>query len=302
MGMTNGTFKLATESSARGGPRAFPMMPNFFIIGAMRAGTTSLYYYLKEHPEVYMSPRKEPTFFVPGVRWKKAITELGAYQALFEDVSGEKAIGEASTAYLTNRSAAERIREYVPNARLIAILRDPADRAYSNFLHYLRLGEEQMSDFARAVKDGPHREMYLRLGFYHAQLTHYFELFDRRQMRIYLYDDLKRDSLGLVKDIYGFLGVDENFVPRLERYNVSVVPKSRLVHSFLVGRGRGKGLLQAVVPAGVRRSTRKALSAWNVARRPAYPPHVRRTLTAIYREDILRLQDAIGRDLSNWLR
>src|ERR687894_3261543 len=113
-------------------------MPNFFIIGAQKAGTTSLYYYLKQHPQIYMSPRKEPHFFKgmhselrKSGRGLPPVTDLGDYQALFRGVTDEKAIGEASASYLYSPKAPALIKSSIPDAKLIAVLRNPADRAYS---------------------------------------------------------------------------------------------------------------------------------------------------------------------------
>ena len=129
-------------------------MPNFLIIGAMKSGTTALYYYLEQHPQVYMSPVKEPNFFCSEENSDGDFaTRLGAYQDLFRDVSGEKAIGEASHCYLYEPEAAARIQEYITDAKLIAVLRDPVDRAYSHFLHMVRNGSEPLTDFALALRE-----------------------------------------------------------------------------------------------------------------------------------------------------
>ena len=132
-------------------------MPNFLIIGAMRAGTTSLYHYLKQHPQVYMSPVKEPRFFAlegekpdPGRPTDErlmnhSITDIEAYRALFQAVSKETAIGEASPLYLYSPKAPERIRHYIPDAKLIAVLRDPVERAYSHFLDIFMTGWKKPS-------------------------------------------------------------------------------------------------------------------------------------------------------------
>lgn len=134
-------------------------MPNFLIVGAQKAGTTSLHYYLKQHPQIYMRPRKEPHFF-EGMHWDfyrpgrimLAVTDLADYQALFEGVTDEKAIGEASASYLYSPKAPTLIKRSIPDARLIAILRNPPDRAYSNFLHCVRGGRESIVDFAEALR------------------------------------------------------------------------------------------------------------------------------------------------------
>jgi len=142
-------------------------MPNFLIIGAPKSGTTSLAQYLGQHPEVYISPKKEPYFFAfeneqvdflgPGIQGKDhiinsaVVVDLEEYRRLFQGVSNEVAIGEASTLYLSFPKAAERIKYHIPDVKLIAILRDPADRAYSGFMHSLRDNCEPIADFAQAL-------------------------------------------------------------------------------------------------------------------------------------------------------
>src|SRR5688572_7713518 len=129
------------------------VMPNFLIIGAAKAGTTSLYSYLNQHPQIFMSPVKEPNFFAlegeklnfrgPGdaqVINRYSITQLESYRAHFKGITQETCIGEASTLYLDHPKAVERIQHYTPKARLITILRDPVERAFSNFLHAVRDG------------------------------------------------------------------------------------------------------------------------------------------------------------------
>lgn len=183
-------------------------MPNFLIIGANKAGTSSLWAYLKQHFSIYMSPIKEPMFFTtegkvldidrPGneIVLKGATNNIENYLSLFEGVSNEKAIGEASTAYLHNPVAAGRIKHYIPHAKLIALLRDPVERAYSNYLMYVRWGLETL-DFAQAIKEEetrirnnwPNGWHYVSLGFYYERLKRYFELFKQSQIKVYLYEE-----------------------------------------------------------------------------------------------------------------
>ena len=174
-------------------------MPNFFIIGAMKSGTTALYYYLEQHPEIYMSPVKEPNFFCSQEQRNGAdsVTDIGTYQHLFRDVLGQIAIGEASHCYLYDPRAAAEIRRCVPDAKLIAILRNPIDRAYSHFLHMVRTGLEPLGDFAQALHEeeaGAYKERifqdYVGRGFYYSQLKRYFGTFDRKQIRFISYEDL----------------------------------------------------------------------------------------------------------------
>ncbi|PLS83629.1 MAG: sulfotransferase [Actinobacteria bacterium] len=300
-------------------------MPNFLVIGAGKAGTTSLYYYLDQHPEVYMSPVKEPKFFAleggvpdyrgPGDRevWSsgtnRAISDPREYEALFDGVSGEKAIGEASPGYLCNAGVPGRIKRYVPDVRLVAVLRDPAERAYSAYLHMLRDGREQLG-FAEALGEEERRTregwapgwQYTREGFYYRNLKRYFELFDRGRIRIYLYEELRADPLGLMREVFGFLGVDEAFVPDISmRHNASGIPKSALLVSLITRRNPLKTVLKPLLPKGLRRRISVGIQNRNLTPAPPLPPEVRKELVELYREDILALQDLIGRDLSKWL-
>ena len=296
-------------------------MPNFLVIGAAKSGTTSLYNYLAQHPDVYMSPVKEPKFFAlegenpvfrgPGDGEADAVTTLGGYQALFEGANGESAIGEASPLYLYRERAVGRIKHYVPEGRFIAVLRDPVDRAYSSFLHKVRDGRETTTDFAEALalEDRRIREgwaygwHYKRRGFYHEQLSRFYEAFGPQRMRVYLYEDLKGDPRGLLRDAYGFLGVDDAFVPDLSlKHNVSGVPKNRLVHSLLRGRNPVKTALKPLLPEPLRKKLLVDLQRRNLEKAPPIPPQTRRGLVEEYREDVLKLQALIGRDLSGWLK
>ena len=296
-------------------------MPNFLVIGAAKSGTTSLYRYLAQHPDVYMSPVKEPKFFAlegerpsfrgPGDSEADAVTTLEGYRALFDGANGESAVGEASPLYLYLEKAVGRIEHHVPGARFIAVLRDPVERAYSSFLHKVRDGRETTRDFAEALtlEDGRVRNgwaygwHYKRRGFYHEQISRYYEAFGPEKVRVYLYEDLKRAPGDLLRDAYAFLGVDDAFVPNLSlKHNASGIPKNRLVHSLLRGRNPVKTALKPLLPEGLRRKLLVDLQRRNLEKAPPIPPEVRRSLAEEYREDVSKLQGLIGRDLSGWLR
>lgn len=311
-------------------------MPNFLIIGAPKSGTTSLYKYLKEHPQIYMSAVKEPAFFAfegmnldrsggpfeEGVKHRPAeslkwyeerisvsITHLKDYQELFEGVSNEIAIGEASPSYMYFSRSPERIHHYIPDAKLIAILRHPADRVYSSMVHRAQFGLDTLSDLNEVIE----KEDYtvqddwwgfrhdIRGGFYGEQLERYFNRFDRSQIRVYLYEDLRNNALGLAQDIFQFLGVDETFVPDVsKKHLVSALPKNKVWHNLLTKENPIKGLVKKVLPEELRKPLGNKLIASNMGK-PPYPPEARKKLIEIYREDILKLQDLIKRDLSKWL-
>jgi len=287
-------------------------MPNFLIIGAMKSGTTALYYYLEQHPEIYMSPVKEPNFFSSQENAADAVTQLGTYQHLFRGVSGEKAIGEASHSYLYEPMAAAEIRRYVPETKLIAILRNPIDRAYSHFLHMVRSGTEPLDDFAQALREeevGIHKERtfqdYIGRGLYYNQLKRYFGTFPREQARVYLYEDLSGAPISTVQDAFRFLKVDDSFVPDVSlRRNVSGHPRYKTLDRLLRSQSRIKHAAKIYLPARLRWRFSRAfddLKTRNLIEPPPVQSEVRRQLIRVYREDILNVQELIHRDLSPWL-
>ncbi len=296
-------------------------MPNFLIIGAAKAGTSSLYYYLKQHPQVFMTKIKEPKFFAlegeeivyrgPAAEAaiRVSVNKLGDYQQMFEAVSGEIAIGEASALYLSSPRAAERIRHHVPDAKLVVVLRNPVSRAFSSYSHLVREGLETL-DFAGGLAEETSRMekgwlplfFYRDLGFYHRQLERYFSRFDRSQIKLYLFEELREDSQRVVTDLCRFLGVDPDFTPDLTKMNVSGVPRNRVLHYLLNRQNPVRSALRAVVPSRFRRRLSDPVRSMNLGPKPAFPPEIRGELIEVYREDILRLQDLIERDLTPWLK
>ncbi|HEX9997049.1 MAG TPA: sulfotransferase [Abditibacterium sp.] len=259
-------------------------LPNFIIVGAAKAGTTAVYYYLAQHPQIYVTPLKETNYFAlagqkcafagPGDNDyvnQLSITSEEAYRAQFDGVRDETAIGEASPLYLYSPVAAQRIRETVPHAKIIAILRNPIDRAYSAFLHLLRDHREGERDFDQALRNEAehiaanweHIWHYIGMGRYFEQIKRYYDLFPREQIQIFLYRDLRADPRAVLRDVVRFVGADENFEFDIShRYN------------------------EASLPLGER---------------PPLLPATRARLQNELRGDILALQELIGHDLSHWL-
>ena len=291
-------------------------MPNFLIIGAQKAGTTSLYYYLEQHPQVYMSPRKEPHFFEgtemdfrgPG-RKIRPVTNPDEYQALFDGASTETAIGEASASYLYSPRSPTLIRKNIPDAKLIVVLRNPADRAYSNFLHMVRVGREPVTDFGRALAAEEGRKSegwgplwhYGSKGYYHEQLERYFDTFGEERILVHLYEDLRSHPFEVLRRTFAFLGVDEGFAPDISRdHNPSGLPKNpalyKLIKRLASHTTLGSGLAR-LLPDGARRRVERRI----LSKPPPMDPAVRRQLMGRYREDILNLERLIGRDLGAWL-
>ncbi|MGB8703293.1 MAG: sulfotransferase [Thermosynechococcaceae cyanobacterium] len=295
-------------------------LPNFLIIGAGKSGTTALYNYLKQHPQIYMSPVKEPKFFAledenltvngPGSHLFQPITNYEEYCRLFQGVTDEIAIGEASTIYLYVPKASERIKHYIPEVKLVAILRHPVDRAYSSFMHLRRDQREPLADFSLALQEEERRITnnwpfiwrYKDRGFYYRQLKRYFELFNKSQIKIYLYEEFNTNPLITLQDIFKFLNVDENFVPDIStKYNVSGVPKNQALQSFLTKPNFVKTAFKLFFPDDFRKGIKDNIAARNF-NKPELPLELRREMLEIYRDDILKLQDLLQRDLSVWLK
>jgi len=297
-------------------------LPNFIVIGAAKAGTSSLWHYLNQHPEVYMSPVKEPGFFAwegdeldfqgPGDQERRLpINNYEDYCKLFENVGNEIAIGEACTDYLYSPKAPKKIRYYIPDAKLIAILRNPVDRAYSQFLGNTKDGYEPLNDFSQALKEEEnrinnnwhYRWHYRARGFYYMQLSRYFNEFDPNQIRIYLYEDWVSNPIEILQDIFEFIGITKEFIPDTSvRLNSSPLQiKNKKLHNFLNQRNLGKTILKPLFPKQVRKQIRNFFINQNLTK-SSLTSKQRKQLIKTYRQDILNLQQLIGRDLSNWLK
>jgi Sulfotransferase domain len=195
------------------------LWPNFIIVGAARSGTTSLYEYLNCFSQVYMSPLKEPHFFLSEMGPNSTHLEYARneeeYHKLFEGVKEEIAIGEASPSYLWDPLACERIKEQIPQCRIIIILRDPIERAYSQFLFDLKYGYENNLDFHSAVKQDYYRErkgwgtshMYVELGMYSEQVKRYLAHFEGDKVKIMIFEEFIKDTKDHIKGLSEFLGV-----------------------------------------------------------------------------------------------
>lgn len=285
------------------------IIPNFLIIGAQKSGTTSLYYYLKQHPDIFMYPGKEIHFFT---YMQEPISDchisIAEYQSLFSNVKGQRAVGEASPSYIYSKAAPERIKAYNPDMRLIAVLRNPVDRAYSNYLHALRRGQEPLEDFCQALQAEEERITngwnfmfhYVAKGYYSEQLRRYYQHFDKTLLKIILLEDLRKAPSSTIKGIYQFLQVDENFVPDLDsKHNTAGIAKNKQVGKLLNVLQNSRAINKAVkvlIPYSLREKFKQQIYT-----QPPMPEEARNYLKNVYQDDINQLQSLIDRDLSSWL-
>jgi hypothetical protein len=220
-------------------------------------------------------------------------------------------VGEASPTYMYYSASAGNIHDAIPAAKLIALLRDPADRAFSAWVHLVRDRIEPLG-FADALREEPARIQkgmhsgfhYRAFGYYARQLRVFYELFARDQMLILLQEDLQKSPAETVAKVYRFLGVDASFLPHIEiQHNKSGIPKYPGLHTFLE-KGIHQSLIGRVVKAPLSDDTLRRVVTraknWNL-RKPEPPRDVLAQLRRDYREDILETQKLTGRDLSHWL-
>ncbi len=298
-------------------------LPNFLIVGAAKSGTTSLYHHLKQHPEIHMPSTIKETFFFTGNTFEDvnpaggnygndAITSLNEYKKLFEEPDRNvTAIGEACVAYLYYyENSIKNICNILSNPKIIIILRNPVDRAFSNYLHHVRDCFENFS-FEEALKLERQREkdnwwwgyQFTKTGSYYKQVNAYIKNFSH--VKVYLYDDLTKNTSEVVKNMYKFLEVDTSFVPdTTTKYNISGVPKIKFFNKFLTRPNILKSMIKPIIKVILQESKRKKIAADLRAKnlcKPEMKLETREYLKNIYREDILRLQNLIKSDLSEWL-
>jgi hypothetical protein len=259
-------------------------------------------------------PRKEPNFFAFAhgsatdrpIRRGSVLVERD-YLKLFDRAHPGAVVGEVSPEYMASPAACPRIAATVPDVRLVAVLRDPVERAYSDYLMYRRDGDERCEHFGDALDRQDERYAradptgyYLRTGFYAAQLRPFFDRFPRDRLHVLLHDDLRAHHREALSGVFRFLGVDPSFTPGdLEPVNVSGVPVTRTAAAALAARRRLRSV-RPLVPEALK------LRANRVVERSLHRPELDRAdrarLVEVYRSDVAELAYLLDRDLSHWLR
>jgi hypothetical protein len=302
--------------------KAEEIWPNFFIVGAQKAGTTSLYFYLKDIPQVYMSPLKEPFYFAPHAVHNSAsdiIRDKKEYLRLFEKANGHIAIGEASPIYLWDPDAPKLIHQTVPHARIIMILRDPIERAYSIYLEKVRYSgvkssfyDELMRDYKSQEKLYGRSELYVEFGMYYEQVKRYFDIFGREQVKVIIFEDFVQHPEQTVNEVLAFLGVEYTVTEIKEQHNPYSVPRTPLsrwifaLFRWLRARNIRFYKLLMLLPDSVLESlplpTGKssgfaAKILFKRTQKPKMEPEAFKFLQEIYHDDVLRLESLLNRSL-----
>ena len=293
--------------------------PSFIVIGAARSGTTALYQYLRRHPDIFMSRIKEPNYFAfegcpldfkgPGAEFvNNSTASWGEYCALFADAPSGATTGEASPLYLYAPQAPACIKRRLPQVKLIAILRNPIEQAYSHYLYARAQMIEPLASFEHALAAQPERReqgwqplfQYSEFPRYAEQLERYFEHFDRERMKIFLYEDYLDDPQRVLGEIFAFVGADRAFSPDIARHtNMGGNPKNAFIQWLVMRPNPISRVIAPLVPYEVRQRIRDMISRKNIDR-DEMPSAAREHLRTTLRDDIVKLQGLISRDLSHW--
>ena len=282
---------------------------NFLVIGDVKAGSTFLYHYLKQHPDVYM-PRemKELRFFAydfgnPYHQVAKTypVKTVEHYQSFFLNNIGSKARGEASPSYLRSPVAAKNIYSMFPNIKLIVSLRNPADRLISMYLMRLRNGETKKTLAEDLFREEAAR---VKMGFYWEDLNRFYDLFSHKQIKVVLFDDIKSDPRSVMRELFQFIDVDDNFLPTsFEIKNKGGMPKNP---GFYTSLTKIKKILKPVISSSqilepIFKMMWKKIKAYSTTTIEV-DKQVQDKILEICRSDIIRTQDLIDHDLSYWLK
>lgn len=289
--------------------------PSFFVIGAYRSGTTTLYRMLRQHPGVFLPLEKEPNWLAvednpeaSHILRERSVADRVAYEALYADRRADQVPGDISPEYLRNPHVAGHLASVAPGARLVAVLRNPVDRAWSDFLLHRRDGNETCETLVEALgqqsartTNGDHRAgHYLDSGLYATQLRRYLDHFPADQLQVHLFEDLKTDLDGTMRSIFAHIGVDPDVEVEGEQpINASGIPRNPVVATALRARSRLRPYVSRSVLERARPLWDRVLSTQ--LDRPSLGPADRRVLLDHYADEIPELARLLDRDLSHWM-
>lgn len=280
--------------------------PNFMIIGAKKAATTSLYSYLLQHPDVFMPSPKEPNYyafeaenpdFAKYSRQAFPVRTEKEYLKLFAKADTSTAIGEASVGYLESPVAPVRIKQDIPDCRFICSLRNPVDRTYSGYVMRVRSGKDHRTVEQAIIED----RGILRERSYRHTIARWFGVFPRNQFKFVLFDDIKNRPADVVRELFQFLDIDPDVpVDMSKQLNKGGVVKNQALQR-VVNQVRAYRRYRDYVPQSMRQRF-QSVAQKNLAPTPPMPENVRNLLYDIYRDEFEYLEDLVGMDLSEWKR
>jgi hypothetical protein len=295
--------------------------PNFFIIGAHKSATTTLHEILSEIPGICMSNVKEPRYFAlkddklnyNGINDPSAVCEyqnIETYLSLFANTENAQAIGESSTLYLYDERAPQNIHEAVPDAKIIAVLRDPVKRAFSNYNYGVMLGREPIKTFSKALDKEDERIQknwgpfwhYKNKGLYGKQLSRYFALFKNTNIKIVFYEDLIANYESEVRSVLDFLGIfSNNFEIKKHKSNETLVPKSKIMRFILENKQFAKNLFPKKLRIKVKNFLFNKQKDSLFEKPKQIQPEEIEYLREFFIEDRTILESLLGKKITHWL-
>ncbi len=295
--------------------------PNFFIVGAPKCGTTAMSVYLKQHPEVFIPHKKEPHFFGTDLSSPVFYKDKERYLSLFVGAGDEKRLGEASVWYLYSKRAAEEIKEFAPEARIIIMLRDPVEMIYSLHSQLLYSGDEDIEDFQAALNAEEDRKKGLRIpkrarvvqglcyretAKYTKQVERYLHVFGPEAVNVIIFDDFKNDPAGVYRKTLRFLEVDPGFRTELRSVNPNTRVRSKVLRELGYKNPPkiARWFARLLTPGRMRGSLGKTLKRYNTrteVRRPL-DPELSKRLRAEFAPEVKQLSELLDRDLTHWSR
>jgi Sulfotransferase family len=299
-------------------------LPDFLIAGVPKAGTTALHAALSRHPGLYLSPIKEPKFFLtdgppptkggPGdaLTYREHVWERDKYEALFDAAPLGALRGEATPLYLHDPDAMRRIQDLIPDAKLIVVIRDPVERAHSNWTHLWSAGLEPVGDFVLACAEEERRIAagwasfwhYTGLGRYGAQLDHAFSLFPREQVLVLRYRLLIDEPAATLERICGFLGVEGGVLGEIPRENVTAHPEQTLAYRAAALGMRASAAVGRRLPGSAATAATHRLERFLQRGRRERQPlswEQRQAILPKFTADIKLLETVLDEDFSDWL-
>ncbi len=297
--------------------------PNLFIVGQPKSGTTALYEFLNQHPEVFMCPMKEPWYFARDLiqeRLRYHKREIGKrpkndweYLNLFENAGNQKILGEASTCYLYSKVAAEQIYKFNPNAKIIMMLREPVNFLYSYYNYSVTMGRENAGSFEKALalenerkkwrkvppaNSQPSERFYSELIKYYEQVRRFYDVFPPEQIKVIIFEDFKMDNAEHFRDVLEFLRIDNNFRPEFGMVNVRRLARfPKLGYWFF--NSKAKKLLLRFLPQSwftkIKPWGKRIL--WRKGKQKPVDPVLRRKLMLQYKDEVKKLSEFLNIDL-----
>ena len=297
-------------------------LPDFFIVGAAKSGTTSLYHYLEQHPSVFLPKNKEPKYFVSKIvefpqegkgdelACELMIKDITKYKQLFHQKGQGQICGEASVDYLYySEKVIPLIKNEVGDSKIIIILRDPVKRAFAAYNHLIRdVRETETFDTGLELESERIKNNYefiwhyKRTSLYYKDVKNYLDSF--KSVKIIIFEEFLKEPILVTKEVYKFLGIDENFTPQVDKtYNFTGTPKNITLQKLLKGSSKQivRRILKVIFNENTRKLIRENMEKMNISRNKIkILPETEQSLSVYFKEDRLKIEKLLKIKLDYW--